>query len=517
MFKLMNLYNKSGLIIHIEYGKAFVDFDISTVINKRNKDDLNPERQFLLLNAYLDYKGDEFKKKLMNQYIKTEDILIGLINRKDINPLPVEIAHPILDMFDYNDVLYFVSEVYKVQPPEGLKTEFNTTIETDGDGTRAQTYLKTDYLELAALITILKTVLGPIGHFSQLKHALINGVNKEYILFNFIVTHRIFETPPMQKLYAFTKTLVDIAFKNEEVASIRVIERRIAREEMPLYILASAIFARIITNSVVDDKDGDNVITKIHVFITNKLNVRKDVSSAIRNKQALSSSDGSEGDRDSIVESYRVVTALSVGDVVEMEWSVEDIDIVMSQLNIDVDKNIVNDAIIHNKIFLEKSITQAQLVILCYIFKDVLDPRSLKHLSNVHINNLLSVGFAYLWRLDCKYLAILLNSLADDSVDDDVFVINSSTNRSRLSKEIKDELNVYYPYTRVINKETTANVAEEAINLLSNLIYSTKWLPIVGEKYALEVAESRSMLKIVPNNLKILLAEMIIKIEENRR
>jgi len=515
MFSLHNLYNKNGLVVRIEHDKAIVEFDISTVINKRNKDDLDPEKQFLLLNGYLDYKGDSFKKELMNKYLAAEDTLTGTLTRKDINPLPLSISHSILNMFKFKDVLDYVTNVYKVVPPQGLKTEFNKVTERDGDGTRAQTYLKTDYLELAALVVIIKSVLGPIGQFSYLKNNMINGLNKEHILYTFISTHKIFNTAPMQKLLAFSAKLVEISFKSDEIAAVRVIEKRIPKDDMPLYILSSVIFSRIIISSIVDDVDGNNVITKMHTYISNKLNIRKDVSSAISNKHALSTSEGGEGERDSIVESYRVISNLTAATVVELCWAVSNIEFVIGNLPVPLDPAVVKDALAHNQVFYTHNISKQQLVILGTIFKDIIDPRALVYLSNKELIGLMSIGFAYLWAIDCKHMAILLNSVAEVE-SGDTLSINSSVNRTRITKELKDKLAFHYPYSRVINATTNANVAEEAINLLAINIYDTKWNPIVGDIYVKELVENRSMLRSVPSDLKIKLAEMFIKLEENR-
>jgi len=314
MFKLLNVYNKNNITVQIKNDKDIIDFNISTLISKRNKDEIDSDKQFLLLNAYLDYKGHDFKSNLMQLYKDADDLLMMLINRKDINPLPYSMVHNIINMFDPADVYHFVADVFKVKTPSALAESFDKVRETDGDGTRAQTYLKKDYYELAALNIILKAVLPVIGQFGYLKNSYINGTHKEYILFNFIVAHPIYKSPAMVKLYQFVEKLVEISFKKDDVAAIRVIEKRIPKEEMPLYILSSVVFSKISIATIVDDGDGNNVITRMHNYIHNKLNVRKDVQTAIRDTKAVSDMESGDGEKSSIIEAFRLTSELAVGE-----------------------------------------------------------------------------------------------------------------------------------------------------------------------------------------------------------
>ena len=514
MFKLMNLYTNSGLAIRIEYGGQYVEFEISTLITKRNKEDLNEKEQFLLLNAYLDYRGEEFKKRLMDLYLEIDDTLIALINRKDISPLPYSIVHPILDMLDYAEVLNFVKDVYKITPPKDLMDVFDPKIELDGDGTRAQTYTKQDYLELAALVVTLKTILGPVGHFAYIKNAQFANMNKEYMLFTFLLTHPIYETPAMQKLYDFIVKKLEKKNSKEGPTSsnIQIIEKRIPESEMPAYVLATALYNRLIVGSIVNDVPHNNIITKLNTYVSNKISSRRDLSSAVRNKQPMTDDSGGDN-KESIIEAFRVISKLPAGWIVEINYAVSDILAMARQLPVEIDMSIVQDMYITNKIFLERDISNEQRILLGYIFKSIIDPRSIEHINRENIVKMLSVGFAYLWALDLKYIAILLCSIAEEEKDD-VISINSSVNRSRLTAELKEELAYLYPYTRVINATTSANVAEEAINTIANEIYDTKWLTIVDDKYTSEIVDNRSQLKMVPSDLKIKLAEMIIKLEK---
>lgn len=515
MFNMLNVFTKEDIAINIKNGKDEQQFIISPLITKRNKEELDPENQFLLLNAYLNYKGDEFKDKLMQLYLKASDDMFGYMMRRDIDPLPYKMVHDILDMFNIADVYTFVKDIYKVVPPKELKDQIDKTKEKDGDITRAQTYLRTDYWELAALVLILKAALPVIGHFSYIKKNNLDAIHREYTLFNLILTHPVFDSTPMKKLYDFCDTLVNILLKDPTEAAIRIIEKRVPREDFTTYILAFTVFQKISIASVIDDFDGKNIVTRMHTYIHSKLDSRKDVKSAIRAKSTKEEASDVKGDRESLLELYVAATELPKGTEIELDWSVSDINRIIKQLPIEIDMDMVTTThnILSNNI--GNPISKQQKLLLAYIFKTIINPEALEYITMKSMINLLSIGFAYLWKIECRYIALLLTSYVD-TTDSEVMSINSTVSRTRLSKELRDKLMEYYPYTRVINKDTNANIAEEAINNLTNEIFVLRWNPTAPDVYLKQVVSNRTEFRVLPHDLKSQITEMVIKLEELR-
>jgi len=514
MFELLNVYNVESLSTKVEYNGQKVIFDISTLISKRNKEELDQPNQYALLNSYLDYKGDEFKTKLMNHYLEAQDGLEMILLRPNLRPLPVELVHNIIDMFNLDELFIYCKNIYGVQPPSALKDTFDKQVEVDGDGTRAQTYLKDDFIKLAALTIVLKSVLPIITQFGYFKKSHIVGQRTDHILFNFIKSSWLYKSEAMTKLYDFIEVLVNISFKKEDLAAIRIIEKGIDRDEMPVFILSSVIFNKISTATIINDHIGKNVITRIHNYVTNKLNVRKDVSAAIRPKQALSDVDSDNGDKESFLESYRSSTDLDKGKVVEFNWITETIPMILSQIDLPVNVNTIRE--IHKSlgIFLSIPIAKEQVTIISFIFKSMIDPRAIQYLKPDRLINLLAIGFSILWEMDSKYLAILLTSYKD--IDDSgAMSINTTVNRTRLTKTHKELLMKYYPYTRVVNANDNENVAEVVLNNLANTIHTNSYTPTVNDKYILEVVENKADITMIPSNLKLLLTDMVIKLEQH--
>ena len=122
-----------------------------------------------------------------------------------------------------------------------------------------------------------------------------------------------------------------------------------------------------------------------------------------------------------------------------------------------------------------------------------MDPRSREYIKLDSIINLLAVGYTYLYGLGFKDLAILLVSTSIEDIFGMV-TINTTINKPRLSKELKEKLDALYPYRRQINDGTSENLCEKAISEL------------------VKEYESKNMY-VIPQDLKVQLAEFIIKHE----
>jgi hypothetical protein len=526
MFSLLNVYSGAAdVTVRVELGQEYVEFLVSSVISKRNKEELDPDRQFTLLNAYIDFKGNAFREKLFRLYQQADDTIIHTLTQKDLRPFPYTIVHDILDIFDIADVFNYVKNIYGLKTPKNLKEEFDDLIEQDNRGSRIQTYLKDDYLELAALALVIKAIIGPLGHYAYMRSKDINTMHKEYILAYFLTSHPIFKSAPMQKLFGLTKKLVETpSLDSNEADSIRIIEKQIPRGEMPMFMFAVVIIQKVSIATLINDSEEKNIITRIYNYVNSKLRNNGGVEKSIRDKTAGGDQDD-QGDRESVIEAYRVVSEISEGNICELNWCVSNVHMILEQMPISVDvvvpgkvtisKDVLIDALAFCRHFHNGDVDDQQIYILSFIFKDVIDPRGLEYITIDSVINLLAVGFSYLWSMGFKNLALILTSYVENTAAI-TMTINSSMNRSRLTPIIKEELDFYFPYKRQINATTSVNLVEETINDMANDIFVKRWLPTANEYYIQEVLGNNALNKILPPDLKVQLAEFIIAHEKLR-
>lgn len=434
MFKLINPLSNTK--VEVSHNGQKLEFQIETLINRRLRIDLDPKNIFVILNKYLDYKGDEFKEELFRRLVDVNDVILSTIVQPTLEPLPLEITHNILDMFDLQDVYNFIIESKIIKAPDILADEFDEKIIINDEGSREQTYLKKDYLELVALLTILKATLGPIGQYAAIKDSLIPQEYKEFILLNFYSTHPIYHTPPFVKLLEYIKKLVDISLLNEEESSIRVIEKIISKSDLPEYVLGNVLFQRFLLHSELNDVSGNkdkNLVNILYNFVKSKIKLKDISNSSIRlKKQVFIDSDN---ESESVLESYRVPTDITIGYNEEFKFVFNNIEHLM------YGKGIQNTNLVYRiREMLDRNetgeIPLINIKLAAVILKNVIDVRAVDYVDINGVKNAIAVAAVWLIEHNFPYLAKILTSY---KIKEDIHRLNISV-RSKLDKEIREEL-----------------------------------------------------------------------------
>ena len=511
MYSLINLNNpKVKLAITVTYGEDVINLPIGTLISKRNREELVPEKQYVLLNSYIQYKGEEFKKALYHKVHTAELAVHEAALSIAIAASPVDAISSVLDMFDMDDVLMYVKDIYKVAPPKDLKPAFDPRVESDGLGTRVQTYIQQDYWELAALTLPIKAVMGLLGLYSA-RNTTIANVHQEYVLFRLIAEHPVAKLPAAIKIKQWAEILMETVTKNKDAAAITVIEKQIPIDELSSYLLATAVVQKLGVAAIITDVTGRNAVTRIYNYLINRLNTNGSSANKIRDKKPMRDDDSLSGDKESVIESYRMVTRITAGIEAEYEWYTGDMELLIRDMGVEVNRALLEDSLRYNQCFRALAITKEQVVLTGYIFKRILDPRALDYVGIDGIINLISLGFNMLWNKGHKELAMLLVAKAAHS-DDDCVDVNSTPN-IRFDGAYKRRLGELYPYLKQVNKHDSVSVVEEAITELTNDIFKHKWLPNAPD-HCMEDMYGGGVVKLLPASLKDLIARLIIDIEE---
>lgn len=488
MFSVSNILSGKKASIKVSFKENSVEFPMSSVISTKGKPAIDTDLQFVLLNAYLDYKGSAYKEQMFNELVKARELVRAREKVADVNTAPYEAVDNIVNMMDFNDIFDYIKNHFKLQPPKHLKTVFEEQIEKDARGSRDQTYLKDDYLELATLATILKAALGPMCYYGDLKNDVILSTSMDYYLFIMFIQDRKLSTyEPMIKLKKFTEKLIEQSDNGSFEDRKRVLERGISQEDLSIFLLGLITFQKLATATLVDDDENKNIVNRIYNYVNSKLKATNSTSKTIRDKEPMADADSASGDKESMPESLRVYEDLAPGMAIEMDWASNTVEKVLSQLPAQIkdkiDMDALNDAKEFTKGFEHIAIAKSNIDFLCYIFKSIMDPRSIEYIKLESIINLIAVGFGYLWGSGFKNLAILLVSAIEETPDG-IESINPTINKPRVPKELKEQLDELWPYKKVINKESSVNVAEKAISELCKEYESSNWYTLAPAKYS---------------------------------
>lgn len=507
---------------HLEH----ISFPVSSFISKRNKDDLGMGSQYDLVNSFLNYKGIEFKRDLYRRYEEAEISIVSDITRKELYPLPSNVSDKVLEKFNFTELKDWLKNIYKYKAPTTLKDTFEEYQEAVLGFTKEQTYIKDEYLDLAAFITILKTVLPTIAFYAELREDDLANNQREMILFNFILRSKnLANSPAVLKLQGMISKILSSPTNTSANDDVRVLEKLISKEQMNMYLLSCVVVDRLFTANVTLDTDDKHIVNKIFGYVNMKLKPNGDVGKTIRDKEGFSSIDASDGtgnDKESIVESHKIVSADTSGSDVEYNHFMRDPTVVMMHLPISIDIPIDNKVTVDNKLLLDcmlasKAIVPGMIddlhfIVMGIVYKKLINPNILRTLEFPIITNMMGISAAYLISLGYHSLGFMMLSKANKNNGDEVFSLSLTANRARLSQELKDRIKHYFPKERDINADTKVNVVEEAINEIGNEIQSKKWICLLNRSWLdkLEVINGN----FIPSDIKIILSEFLIKHEE---
>lgn len=506
-----------------------LEFTINSIIQRKAMEDLLSPKQFVILNAYVDYKGEEFKRELFELYRRSYDRIDNLIFEPDFGekmPLPFDIVHPILEKFDIEDIKNFLVNEYKIGIPSNLKEVFEDRIEMDGIGTRAQTYLRSDYVYLVAFIVVIKATFMVLGQFSKATNECFNAPERDYYLLRFYrQCDRLTHSQPYDKILQYVTSLINAKATSDEDRLIRIIDKMIEEDEIVMYYLSKVIFQKLTVATIVDDTHEGNVVNTMYTFISHKIGSKGPVKTVLREKTHIT--DPSNREKESFMDSHLIIGDLPHGVIVTANYATSSMDNILRQLSPDmleiINRPIVCDGKTYTLKEIEKQcdrfqfniISDHSMKLLEIIFKGCMDPRYIYRLELKSLLSLLPIGFAYLWNMNFKPLAMLLTATYYN--DESGFrLINSTSNKSRIPHDLLDKLKELFPLEKAGNK-TNPNgelVVKKGIEEFGNSFYSIAWVSVLDHSFAKEIFGTQDGVCPVKEDLKIQLATFLIEHEK---
>lgn len=466
-----------------------------SVLNKRN---VSPIDQVSLLNKYLKFKGDDYCSLLWDRLAKAHSAIeLGLATRELIY---IQEIKDIIEVLDIMDIYNYIKIIHKIRPPSGLLDEFTTEIENQGKLYREQTFLKNEYLELVALALALKIIVGPISYFIFINLNLC-GDKAEYVGFNFIRDSKLFRSPPMEKTLGMIRKL-----QSQVNVTSLLIDKKLPSSEIAIYVLSIVAFQRIATATIVGDTNKSNLVNMVFGYARAKLENKSDFTNAIRDKNMNSGGGGDDDTSSSVLEAHKAVSEVTPGKIVEINYFLESVETVIAQSPEYIQNNVtLKECLeVYQKldIFVEVDIPKQTLVMLTIIFKLTTFPQMRNNIELDKIINMLAVAYVFLKNIGFPEIATIITS---KEVLNSRNIVTSVTNRARLSADDKARIAKYFP-VRKVNATQSLNVIEEWINATSTSYLDKTWASVI---------DSVNSSRIIVNNLKPLLANLLCTLEEN--
>lgn len=457
------------------------------------------------INAYWAEQSDEFQDTLWEIYASADQAFDEIFNGTDLaNTLKICIErihqlHPLDQLKNWlvkNNVKIPAS--VKDLPPEA----------NDVINTAEKTYTRSEYLDLIALALFLRTITPIWGEFigSIRKDAGVD--RKEYVGLQLFVGTGLLETRAMEKLSVYITKLTQGVHndQNKIIADF-------SSEDIPFLHLALTCVRKICVADISGDDSVSQIVAVIFKFISYSMN-SVDSSRIITKKESSGGGGGNEGEKHSLLETYRKRLELSVGELEEIQYVLSRPLLIVQYLEPDIPVDLVIQSMSTASVLKHEEVSDIQLHMAGWLIKPYITPKSIFYVDRDIHAPLLGALEALLWYRGHKYLAIMMSSSLLTNIEE--IVISSISSREQIPPALKEQLFHWFPYYYGYAKKgrdvgtTERSDITTAIDFIIDEMINASFRATASEDRLIEVfGEVKRKLPIF-SNVRTLLSEMMI-------
>lgn len=511
----MKLILKSGILPNaecvIEHNNQRIGFSAIHFSNKSKGADNEPLDTFEYLNQYLQTLSPKVLDQIFDIMQRARDRFDSVVDQHPLQHDIGVLACELLSHFDISHVRTWMIYKSTINIPDNFESNFVEDI--NSPNSRDKTYLRDEYIELVCMSIVLRIMIPIWGQFISLTKKTNGTDYKDYFAVKLIAKSHIVQSRPWLKLEEFVDRMIGQDRFNKD----SIINSNISSEDYPKWIMSFVITRRVCVGDIRGTEPRANLVTFIWKFVSQKIK-GDDSSGDSRITDKDIQGKGSGGDiveKLSSIERYKIKHDQSLGELMEIEFYVQNIDRFVSVLQPDLNPQLYQNALSTVQVLRENYITMTQMRVLQWVMEPVISPESIMYISREPLLKLMALAQAILWHRGQYYMSLFLTSIISDESSE--YLVGTSDTTSRLSKENTDELNRLYPHFKYTGKRTNSkpyNLAIKAIETTAREITGACW-NMTADSELIKAAFENSTSRRLPlnGNLKNILAGLIIEVQ----
>lgn len=462
---------------------------------------------FEQLNAYWASLPEELQCKIYLSYAAIRNSLDAFMSDEarieEIN----QWAKKLISYHDFDQLKNFLFFHTDISIPACFKEKF--IYDVDRHNSPEQTYLRGEYVELVTLTLIFRSMMPIWGNYITLMRQEHGTRFKEYQAFRLISGSEIKSSHPYVKMQVYIDCIVSQNRFNQDA----IIEG-ISSEDFLTWVLAKAIVRRLCMSDIRGKDPRANLVTFLHKYVS-EMTRPSDVALPNQVKAKESVEKGNGENELSSLDRYRPKHGISIGELVENEFVLEDLHRIAYQLGgINMSNELIERCMATTYQLSSQKLMNPQMTLLRWVFKPAISPRGLMYVSRDKIIRCLGILQAVLWAKGHKYLAVLATSYAN--IQPDAILVSSMDSKARIPKELVEELDKVYPYQKMYGGKNTGyktqNLAIKAIDQMTDDLSMSSWIPTADNDMLLEALGSASRRTPIEYNIKIILGQFVLEL-----
>lgn len=485
--------------------------DIQFIVQHFGRRRQSQSDNFFHINKYWESLPYDLQKYLFECYEKAfEEFTVGNSRQQLEKKLCVLLAN-ILEHHKIENIEYWAAHRCSIPIPSTVTDKFEKSI--DKNTSREKTYTVKDYTQLACLTIALKAVVPIWGEYaSRIKVDTGDGF-LDYFCFLLLKNSCLFECDAINKLHVYTEAMTGNDKNHPQNAF-----KSISSEDYVAHLVAGVCFRKLGLADIQFEEEKKMLVTLVYGYILQK-SFRGDQYEDRDNKLTEKKPTSKNDETRPFTETYKAMTLLSLGEIVELNHIVKDPYEVAQKICYKIKPELVDLFLhnIHDNIPYIQSSAHANL--LKWVASSSVSPNSHDYLSNENILKLLAICSAVLWHAGHRYMSIMLSSAVHDSGDGRYIPLADEDSKKGMSDNNYETLIKLYPFCTPIAKNKkqlkptrldnwTYKSIEEQITVLSGYV----WRPTVSQDMYRSVFGKYSRTIPIVNDIRDKFAELVIDI-----
>lgn len=487
-------------VVHKDYSVSFV----GKAFQRKYFDEYD---QFSILNRYLNTLPEEIHDQCFKYYVEAKRCMEDIWNKNElINNLEI-IVYNIYELFNFDNFRSWVS--LNVSLPE-LESNFAATysIQMDDVGSRDQTYLRSEYIDLITLAAILRFMLPIWNEFIDRTKNEYGSSFKEYYAFRLLRRSWVYVCPAMEKLRVYISYPLKANFDSSST-----ILSGVSTEDIPTLMLALVVIRRLIIGRLENNEPNVHLITFIYKYVFRKAQSSKSSGKNVIKEKIIRKNEDDD-EKESSLDRYKIKFQISGGDVAELEFAIKNYEYLIKRYCPNIDRNIIRENMESVQALLPVKLEDAQIVLLSWVFDALVPSRGLMYVNKETILIAMAVAQSILREIGFPFLAMLLTAFPDKSSKE--FMATSAETKARIPKELIDQLDYIFPFVKRTGRRGNVKLVNPAMTLINNIninFNSINWYFTAKDKYIYELyGENSTRQIIIPGDLKLQLTQCLINL-----
>lgn len=424
----------------------------------------------------------------------------------------------LVEMHPFGEIRMHLIVSGEVSVPATVKESFDTGLQQPGS--REQTYIRQEYLDLITTATVLRVVYPIFIEFVSRTIRVVGTDAKEMYAFSILADSYLMEHPALARLNRYIAGCLERRVASSDLA---LIINGLGSENLPYFVLAFVVVKKICCGDIRGIGDSGSMIHVIWQTVNGLLTADRGAGGA--NRIALKRNPG-EGRDDSDaagsrLEGSKIYTSLSLSQIGIMAHAAHNALTLARHVCPEIDEGLLQELLVANRnARLRSEITDAQITLAQWVLGKAVSPAAFPHMDSGKMINALSAAQAILWHYGFEHLAGILTATPVRGHNDAV-MLTGTVGRVRLSQDIMLELSECYADTLPVScdsdearvKHMRNSEVMRAVANLSSALQANDWHTSLPAHYNARVTGNPLDRRLVPmSEIITMITQVVIKI-----